>query len=485
MFRRLIVNSIVAVAGLVIGGAVLYVSLLRSDRPLELWHTVKLQGEFTADQADEVRSFADYQQIEARLFAQVQEQVYAKTGSGAGWQLVRYSRGSLADPATREPDWNRSFELLPQPGRSVAGGILLLHGMSDGPYSLRALGQSLSQAGYRVLGLRLPGHGTIPSGLKYIRQEDLAAAVELGMRHLASQVDAGRIHIIGYSNGAALAVNYALQALSGEVAPRPASLVLLSPAIGISRTAMLAPWIQRLSALPWLESLAWSALQPEYDPYKYNSFAINAGAQVYRLTRYLAAETRRRDRRGMLDDFPPTLAFLSAVDATVTADAVVDNLLGHLQPDRHELVLFDVNRDHENVSILVADPGPLTARLMANDELPFRLTLLTNKTPDAGELASLTKAPRSAVVLAEETELAWPQNLLSLSHVALPIPPDDPLYGQHDDARSHEFQLGGISLQGETGLLLIPADTLMRARHNPFFSYIETRTREWVGRADD
>ena len=45
--------------------------------------------------------------------------------------------------------------------------MLLLHGYSDSPYSLRGFGAMMRDAGAHVVGLRIPGHGTAPSALKY------------------------------------------------------------------------------------------------------------------------------------------------------------------------------------------------------------------------------------------------------------------------------------------------------------------------------
>jgi alpha-beta hydrolase superfamily lysophospholipase len=101
--------------------------------------------------------------------------------------------------------------------------------MSDSPYSLRALGHTLNQRKFWVIGLRLPGHGTAPSGLLSIKWEDMAAAVQLSIAHLAAKVGQKPIHIIGYSTGASLALDFALNALDGRSAPVPASLVLISP----------------------------------------------------------------------------------------------------------------------------------------------------------------------------------------------------------------------------------------------------------------
>ncbi len=129
-------------------------------RPLQPWHTQVLHEEFKADQAGEVRDLAGYLRVEERLFAEMDAEVYAVTPTGPDQALVRFSPGSASDPRDRVPNWNRTFEIGPA---DAPAGVLLLHGMSDGPYSLRALGEALAGQGYRVLGLRLPGHGTIPS----------------------------------------------------------------------------------------------------------------------------------------------------------------------------------------------------------------------------------------------------------------------------------------------------------------------------------
>ncbi|HMA10167.1 MAG TPA: alpha/beta hydrolase, partial [Ramlibacter sp.] len=265
----------------VLAGAVVLLAGCSSQR-LEPWHTEALTEEFRAAKADEIRTFEDYLRLEDRLFAQLDAQVYARTGTGPGSALQRYSKGSASDPQGRKPNWNRSFEL---PATAPVGGVLLLHGMSDSPYSLRQLGEDLNQRHYWVVGLRLPGHGTAPSGLLDVRWEDMAAAVQLAAEHLAQKVGKQPIHIVGYSTGAPLALDFTLNALDGRTGPVPASLVLVSPAIGIHAAAAAAVWKRRLSVLPGLGNLAWLNVEPEFDPYKYNSFTTNAAEQVHRLTR--------------------------------------------------------------------------------------------------------------------------------------------------------------------------------------------------------
>ncbi len=453
-----------------------------SSVPLHPWHTEKLTEEFTAARADEIQSFDDYRALEDRLFAQLDEEVYAQTDTGAAQALVRYSRGSAADPLVRRPNWNRSFELTVDP---PVGGILLLHGMSDSPYSLRALGEALHRRGYWVVGLRLPGHGTAPSGLRYVKMEDMTAAVRLAAAHLAAKVGSRPIHLVGYSNGAPLSLAFALDALEGQAAPEPASLILISPAIGLHPAAGLAKWKRRMSALPGLGGLAWLTVEPEFDPYKYNSFATNAAEQVHRLTHTVGRRVARRAGAHPDRVLPPTLVLKSTVDATVSTSAVVDRLLGRLAPDRHELVLFDINRLAAKSMLLVADPAPLTARLMTDQNLPFTLTLVTNAGPETRAVVARRKAAGEAEVSqTEELDLAWPVGVISLSHVALPFPPDDPLYGQRPPGKKDTIFLGQMAIKGERDLFKLSPNWLLRLRHNPFYPYLEARVLDWIDDAN-
>jgi len=454
-----------------------------SSTPLYPWHTEKLSEEFTAAKAERVRTFDDYQELEERLFAELEEAVYTQVETGPEYDLVRYSSGSAADPQHYQQNWNRSFEFRSD---NPTGGILLLHGMSDSPYSLRALAETLSQRGYWVTGLRLPGHGTAPSGLRYVKSPDMIAAVRLAMAHLSSSLGAKPIHIVGYSTGAALALDYALDAVEGLVAPVPASLVLISPAIRVHGAAALAGFKSGLGRVPGFGGLTWLSVLPEFDPYKYNSFATNAGDVVHRLTRSVDQRVAALSSESTNVVLPPILAFKSTVDATVTTEAVVDNLLALLTPHRHELVLFDINRYAAKSSLLVSDPGPLTSRLLADDTLPFGITFVTNKNAETAIVVARYKAPFSHELA--ETDLpqfTWPGDVYSLSHVALPIPPDDPLYGRNPPSDDDVLYLGDIPMRGERNLHKLPVEWLLRMRYNPFYEVLETRVLEWLDNAGE
>ena len=80
--------------------------------------------------------------------------------------------------------------------------------------------------------------------------------------------------------------------------------------------------------------------------------------------------------------------------------------------------------------------------------------------------------------------LSFPPGVFSLSHVALPFPPSDGLYGfDPDTADDFGIRLGAVAPRGEVGALIVSLDTLLRMSSNPFFSYLLARIEEGLGRA--
>jgi len=464
-----LVGSLVAI---VIG----FVVYLERRPDLAVWHTAELDEEFTA--RSPVKRFEDYLRLEDRLFAQLDERVYAEVGPEIGSQINRYYRGSLADPGHWPRNWNRSFEWSVPDARA---GVLLLHGMSDSPYSMRSLSQRLHAEGAQVLGLRIPGHGTAPSGLVDVQWEDMAAAVRLAMRHLREEIAERPLYIVGYSNGGALAVHYALSALKDTSLPAAQGVVLISPEIGITKLAALAVWQERLGHVLGLGKLAWNSILPEYDPFKYQSFALNAGKVAHSLTAEVQSQITELGPTGALERLPPLLAFQSVVDATVSAPALVEGLFERLPAGEHELVLFDINRFGEIEPILKGDPRERVLGLLRRADLGFAVTLVTNASEESREVVLHQRRRGAGEVAESPLGLAWPNGLYSLSHVALPFPADDPLYGGVVDDENPGIQIGNLALRGERGVLRISAADMLRLRWNPFHAYMERRLLEFMG----
>ena len=470
-----LVYGVVAVFGTVFLG---YVYFLHRQPPLKPWHTATLSQEFRASDAAQVPDFPAYLAREEALFEEVKREVYDAVDEEDRRQLNRFFKGSLSDPTRIATNWNRSF-VLTQP--SPRGAVVLLHGLTDSPYSLRALGESLHSAGYFVLGVRMPGHGTAPVGLTRVTLEDFTAVTHLAARYARDQVGPQTpLYLMGYSNGGTLAVDYALARLEGEDLPEVAGIILLSPAIGITAGAALAVWQRRLASLPGLAKLNWQSLIPEYDPYKYNSFPVNGGEQMHRLTMRIEARMNRLDRGSGITNFPPVLAFQSVVDSTIIPRAVMDRFLRRLAPGNHELVLFDVRRDAKARSLMVAHPETFTEALMADRTTPFGVTVLTCEPKDMELLRLVRRAAEQTEIESTPVPLRWPAGIFSLSHVAVPFPPDDPVYGDGSGGSPEQIQLGHVEARGENGVLAISPSVLLRLRYNPFFEYVDQRVKAAV-----
>ena len=457
----------------------LFVMDLQKRPDLNVWHEADLDAEFTAK--SKIKNFQEYLALEEKLFKQLDELVYDRILPEDRSIINRFDKNSLANPNRWTPNWNRTFEMTSDTPKA---GVLLLHGLSDSPYSMRSLGLRLHKAGAWVVGLRVPGHGTAPSGLVDIKWEDMAAAVPLAMRHLQDKIGDQPLYIVGYSNGAALAVHYVLETLDDKTLPSVDRMVLLSPEIGVVPIAALAVWQARLGHLLGLQKLEWTDILPEYEPFKYGSFAVNGGDLSHRLTAVNRTRLTDPSKTEKLKQFPPLLAFQSAVDKTVSMRAVVEVLFRQLPAGEHELMLFDINRNRDLEMVLKTDPKSYIETLFKDPGLPFTLSFFTVTDNDRDRVVIRSKKAGQSEVNETFPDLKWPEHVYSLSHVALPFPPDDPIYGGDVSADSPGLQLGNLAMRGERNMLQIPASTMLRLRWNPFYDFMENRLVEFLSLDD-
>ena len=442
---------------------------------LEIWHTTPLKNEFTSGDATPKSTLQDYLEQEQRLFDELRAKIYDHVAPTAEYDFSRYRADGPQDPAHVSPNWNRTFELVPE---NIQGGALLLHGLSDSPYSLRHIGEILHEKGFYVLGLRLPGHGTIQGALTKIDWKDWVTVSRIAGRHVRQRIGPDKPFVIaGYSNGGALTVKYSLDALSDPDLPPADKLLLFSPEIGITAFSAIANSHKLLSFMPYFAQFKWMSIQPEYDPFKYNSFPKNAGQQGYEITSAILNQLDKLPASGKLKDFPPVITFLSWVDATVKTSVTIDLFYSQLENPGNELVIFDANRHDQATAFYPAGDAATLEALEKRSDLPYRLTIIANATPDSSSLAQRTKAPRSPDIEATALGMEWPPGVYSLAHVAIPFSPDDPIYGS-GKAPSDVYKgvpIGSMQPRGETHYLTVPLSQLIRLRHNPFFDYVEKR----------
>ncbi len=74
--------------------------------------------------------------------------------------------------------------------------------------------------------------------------------------------------------------------------------------------------------------------------------------------------------------------------------------------------------------------------------------------------------------------------MYSLSHVALPFPLGDALYGMRPEpGEDFGVHLGTIAARGERGVLLFSLDAMLRMASNPFFPYLLARVEQTLAPA--
>jgi alpha-beta hydrolase superfamily lysophospholipase len=447
---------------------------------LELWHKYAPK-EMSAEEIDGA-DWEQYLAAEENVFRAVRENVTDQLTTDERTSFNRYFENSPIYPGHFARNWNRSYVLEPNDAAHPAGAVVLLHGLTDSPYSLRHVALRYQEHGFVVVAIRLPAHGTTPAALTKIHWPDWVAAARLAIREARRRSPApSPLHIVGFSNGGTIALKYALEAIEDKSQAQADRLILISPMVGVTSLARFAGLAGLPAILPAFAKAAWLSVVPEFNPFKYNSFPVNGARQSYLLTdslRTLIASLSRRDRLAAL---PPILTFQSVVDFTVSTPAVLSGLYDFLPKNGSELVLFDLNRNAKFGPLFREAADTKLSRILPPAARNYRLTIISNA--GEGTDATVERVVESGAT-SEQTRpltLEYPKGVFSLSHVALPFPLDDSLYGlTPNDSEEFGVHLGNLALRGERGTLLVSLDSLSRMSSNPFFPYLAGKIEQYL-----
>jgi carboxylesterase len=180
-------------------------------------------------------------------------------------------------------------------------GVLLCHGFTGSPGSIRPWADYLAAEGLTVSLPRLPGHGTSWQEMAHTRWEDWYAEVDRAYEELRGQ--ASEIFVMGLSMGACLALRMA--ELRGD---QVAGLVLVNPSVAAdTKLFLLAPVLKLV--VPSLKGIASDIKKQGVTELGYDRVPVRAAAtlpQLWNLT---------RQRLG--DVSQPVLVYLSTVDHVV------------------------------------------------------------------------------------------------------------------------------------------------------------------------
>ncbi len=445
---------------------------------LEPWHTY-VPHELSVAELDHA-SWGDYLKAEDSIFEGVRTEVTQKLGADERVPSNRYFADSPIYPGHFKQDWNRSYVM--EPASAPVGAAVFLHGLTDSPYSLRHLAARYRDAGYVSIAIRLPAHGTVPGALTNVEWEDWLAATRLAVREARRRIGPNLpLHLVGFSNGGALAVMYALQAIEDKSLSRPDRLILISPMIGITRFARFAGLAAVPAIFPAFAKAAWLGVIPEFNPFKYNSFPVNGARQSHLLTQALRTKVSQMAADHRLDSLPPIITFQSVMDFTVSTRAIISDLYMQLPENGSELVLFDINRNTKLGLLMRVTASTAPERLLPDPPRRFRTTIITNSGPGSSSVVERVVEAGATSEGYRPLGLSYPDNVFSLSHVALPFPIDDPLYGMvPDPAEPYGITLGSIAARGERGGLIVSLDSLSRMSSNPFFPYLVKRIEAFL-----
>jgi len=181
-------------------------------------------------------------------------------------------------------------------------GVLLCHGFTGSPRSLRAWAEHLAAAGFAVSLPRLPGHGTTWQEMNLTTWPDWYAAVDQALTELRGRCST--TYVAGLSMGGGLALRLAEQ--------RPADvagLMLVNPSVGTSDPSYTyaLPWLRWFAAS--VKPIASDIAKPGIDEGGYPRAPLHA---AYSLTRLWA------DVRANLSSVTcPLLLYKSDVDHVV------------------------------------------------------------------------------------------------------------------------------------------------------------------------
>jgi alpha-beta hydrolase superfamily lysophospholipase len=340
--------------------------------------------------------------------------------------------------------------------------------------------QVLAASGYNVVVPRMPGHGFAIGGLLQARWEDWTAAVRVAVRRAVDRPGGDQsLVIVGYSNGGLLALDYAFHCNEVAELRCPDGLVLLSPAIAVSPLAVVTNWHNAISWLPYFEKFAWFSILPEIDPFKFTSFPKRAAWEIYKMSKRL---DKLLQKPAAVAKLPPILTFQSLVDNTIDERAIVSNLYDRLPANGSKLVIYDVNRNSTHLNLMKTQPLDPANFFEAAAPLKVSVTILRNSNRHSREISVWTLTSGQEKPSTTRTDLQWPPQIYSLSHIGLPFRPDDMVYGDGSSRAENDKRIvfGAMAPRGEPGMLQLSSDYFLRVRYNPFFALQTGLLTEWL-----
>ncbi|MEX5631970.1 alpha/beta hydrolase [Parafrankia sp. FMc2] len=248
------------------------------------------------------------------------------------------------------------FDLLG--GGDGSTGVLLVHGFTGSPQSMRLWGDHLAAAGLRVRCPLLPGHGTRWQDMARTTWHDWYGAADAAFGELSRSCE--RVFVMGLSMGGTLTLR--LAEVHGS---RVAGVVTVNASLGTDRrVAVLAPLLSRV--LPTVPGVTNDIRAPGVREVGYSRVPTRAFASL----RELWAVTRADLGRVVC----PVVAYRSTTDHVVEPTSGRLLLAGLTAAPVEERLLHDsyhvATLDNDKESIFKGSVDFVTARSRPDESRP-------------------------------------------------------------------------------------------------------------------
>ena len=326
------------------------------------------------------------------------------------------SRPASARPRRLGRDWEP--DIRGAAARRHAGGALLLHGLTDAPYSMRTIAEPLQRAGYTFWRCACPGTAPCPAASSRPRGRTGWRSCAWGRGTCAAhrrRAAAGARRLFE-RRGAGREVR--ARRRRGRACPRRPPGADLADDRRLARSPP-GPRDQPLGAVAVLREGALAGHRAGIQPVQVQ--LVSRPTPGCRPTASRRVQrSRPRSAKRPPDRLPPILAFQSIVDTTVSTRPWCTTCSTSCRPTARELVVFDINRLSGSSRSSGRPARPAAAG--RGSAAPYRRTWSPTPAPTRSTWSALTVAP-AARRRTEPLGLAWPADMFSLSHVALPFPP--------------------------------------------------------------
>jgi len=308
--------------------------------------------------------------------------------------------------------------------------VLLIHGLTDSPFSMSDIGKIFNQKCYFTRSLIIPGHALTPGALLSVDYTDWIRAVDFALNDLRKNFD--YVIIASLSTGGALAINRAYNQDDDFIK----ALILFSPSIEIKSLNNFW-WLAKIMSIigDYLPRLAWMNIRDDADIYKYESFPYKSAYELYKLMK-INEKLAKENKLNI-----PIFMAISEDDKTVDFSA--------------SLAWFEKNGSKKKIIIYS------NAENKNTDEI----TYVKIPNPD--------------------------KKILDLSHVALQVSKDNYYYGEHplyvnclhyysDKKKYNECKNAKDIYQGEITKTNLQKYMMRRISYNPDFDDLKKELMQFV-----